>query len=376
MDESSESLENDKNKKASESQNDAAEKMEQMAQQMQESMDQMQEEAQQEDIDALRQLLENLIQLSFDQEELMADIKGLTKKDPKYFDIGKQQKKLQRDAKMIEDSLFALSKRNPQIEPDVNREINAINQNIEKALEHIQERQTNQAAVKQQYIMTATNNLALMLDEIVQQMQQQMSQQKFGEGSCSKPGNKPGQKPGKKPGSMKSMQQQIGKQIQDLKKGMKPGKDGKPGLGGKGMSKELAKLAGEQEALRRQIQEMAGKMGKEGNKSGKGNMDKLSDLMEENERDLVNKRITQETINRQQEIMTRLLEHEKAEREREFDDKREAKEAKSENFSNPSDFSEYNKLKEKEEELLRTVAPELSPFYKKKVNSYFQKIKE
>ena len=60
------------------------------------------------------------------------------------------------------------------ISSDWNRGIDI--SNIEKALEHIQERQTNQAAVKQQYIMTATNNLALMLDEIVQQMQQQMSQ--------------------------------------------------------------------------------------------------------------------------------------------------------------------------------------------------------
>jgi len=331
----------------------------------------MQQEANQEDIDALRQLLENLIQLSFDQEALMEDIKGLNKKDPKYFDIGKQQKKLQRDAKMIEDSLFALSKRNPQIEPDVNREINKINLNIEKALHHIQERQTNQAAVKQQYIMTATNNLALLLDEIVQQMQQQQSQQKFGNASCSKPGNSP--KP--KPGSMKQIQQQINKQIEGLKKGMKPGEKGQGKYGGK-MSMELAKLAAEQEALRQQIQQLSDQLGKDGNKSGKGNLDKLSELMEETERDLVNRKITQETIKRQQEIMSRLLEHEKADREREFDNKREAKEAKNENFSNPTEIFKYNKIKEQEEELLRTVSPALSPFYKKKVNSYFQNNKQ
>ena len=173
------------------------------------------------------------------------------------------------------------------------------------------------------------------------------------------------------------MQQQISKQIEQLKKGMSPGKgqQGKGSMGGN-MSKELAKLAAEQEALRQQIQDMANKMGNEGNKSGKGNLDKLSEMMEENERDLVNKQITQETIKRQQEIMTRLLEHEKAEREREFDDQRQANEAKNENLSNPSEFFEYNRLKQQEEELLRTVAPEMSPYYKKKVNSYFQNIKQ
>ena len=44
--------------------------------------------------------------------------------------------------------------------------------------------------------------------------------------------------------------------------------------------------------------------------------------MEQTETELVNKVITQETIKRQQEIMTKLLEHEKAEREKELDEKR------------------------------------------------------
>lgn len=381
MQESSENLENNKNKKASENQKNAAEQMQQMAQQMQQAMDQMQQEANQEDIDDLRQLLENLVQLSFDQEALMNEVKTINNHSPYFVNLIKQQKKLADDTKMVEDSLFALSKRNPQIEPDVNREINKINQHIEKTLELLTDHQPskpfrqyiNEASVQQQYTMTSFNNLALMLDEVVQQMQQQMSQKQFGESSCSKPGGKPGPKKGK--GSMKSMQQQISKQIDELKKGMKPGEQGMGKSGGT-MSKELAKLAAEQEALRQQIQELANQMGDEGNKSGKGNLDKLSELMEENERDLVNKQITQETIRRQEEIMSRLLEHENAEREREFDNKREAKEAKNTNFSNPSDFFEYNKLKQQEEELLRTVAPELSPFYKKKVNSYFQNIKE
>ena len=155
---------------------------------------------------------------------------------------------------------------------------------------------------------------------------------------------------------------------------MNPGQN-KPGSYGSPMSKKLAQLTAEQEALRQQIQEMAEQMGNEGNESGKNNLNKLKDLMEENERDLVNKQITNETIKRQEEIMSRLLEHENAEREREFDEKREGKESKNDNFSNPKDFLEYKRIKEQEEELLRTVAPEMNPFYKKKVNSYFQKIK-
>ena len=37
---------------------------------------------------------------------------------------------------------------------------------------------------------------------------------------------------------------------------------------------------------------------------------------------------------------------------------------------------EYNKLKNKETELLKTVSPSLNPFFKKKVNEYFNNFEE
>jgi hypothetical protein len=93
--------------------------------------------------------------------------------------------------------------------------------------------------------------------------------------------------------------------------------------------------------------------------------------MEETENDLVNKRINAETLRRQQEILNKLLEFEKAEKEQEQDQQREAQRPKNENQSNPEGFLEYNRQKQKEAELLRTVPPALTPFYKGKVNDYF-----
>jgi hypothetical protein len=93
--------------------------------------------------------------------------------------------------------------------------------------------------------------------------------------------------------------------------------------------------------------------------------------MEKTETDLVNKILNNETLKRQQEILTRLLESEKAEKQRELDEKRESNEGKIQNYSNPNQFLEYNKLKSKEVELLKTVPPSLKPYYKNKVNEYF-----
>ena len=96
--------------------------------------------------------------------------------------------------------------------------------------------------------------------------------------------------------------------------------------------------------------------------------------MEETELDLVNKKITQETINRQKDIESRLLEFENAMRERELDDKRKAETGREYENKTPKAFEDYFKAKEKEIELLKTVPPKLNPYYKKEVNDYFNRI--
>lgn len=372
MQESSEQLDNKKNSKAAKSQKSAAEKMKEMA----EKMASMQSQAsnQSEDMESLRQLLDNLVHLSFEQEALMETYKNTNTQSPEYVKLAQKQKKIKDDAKMIEDSLFALSKRVVQLESVVNKEINLINSNIEKTLEFMAERMKPMAAARQQYVMTSLNNLALLFDEALQQMQQQAQQQ--GDGSCNNPGGQGKPKPGSgSMGDLKKMQEQLSKQLEQMEKAMKEGqKPGgkKPGEGmgmpgGKGgMSESLAKMAAQQAKIRQELQKLKnqGAQGTEG----------MSKLMEENEKDIVNKNITPETLKRQQEILTRLLESEKAEREREWDEKRESKEAKNNENSNPNLFFEYNKKQENEVELLKTTPPHLKQFYKNKVTQYFQEI--
>jgi len=186
-------------------------------------------------------------------------------------------------------------------------------------------------------------------------------------------------------GSITKMKKQLTKQLEAMKKAMekgekpggkKPGK--KPGKGegegvgmpgGKGMSESLAKMAAQQAKIRQELNKL-----KNGN-NGAG-INGLSKMMEQNETDIVNKRITQQTINRQKEILTRLLESEKSAREREWDDKRESKEGISNQKGNPELFFEYNKQKEQEVDLLKTTPTSLSNFYKKKVILYFQHINQ
>lgn len=382
---SSEQLEKKQNQKAGGSQKSAAEKMEQLAFQMQSAMQSNADEQQEEDMDALRQLLENIVQLSFDEEALMSDLGETSVRDPRWVEHGRTQRKLRDDAKVIEDSLFALSKRVPQLESIVNREMNAVNDNMDEATQMMGEARANErmkpmAADKQQHAMTSLNNLALLLDEALQQMMQQMNaQSKPGSGSCKKPGGS-GSGQGKKPSmsKMKAQQEALQKQLEEMrkaqqegkKKGEKPGQQNPGTQGLPGMSQQMAQLAAQQAAIRKEMQRLAQELNKDGSGAGNG-INKLAEEMEKQERDIVNKNITPETMRRQQEIMTRLLEHEKAERERELDQKRTSNEGQEQPPPDPARFFDQQRRKAREAELLRTVPPGLKPYYRDRVNTYF-----
>lgn len=386
MEQSQEQLGKNKNKQSSEQMEQSSEEMQEMADALESMMSSMSMQQQKEDMDALRQLLENLMTLSFDQEDIMEQLKMTASTDPLYVELGKEQRNLQRDAQKIEDSLFALSKRVVQLEAAINREISAINENMSNAVENMSERQTANAAGQQQFAMTSINNLALLLDDVMQQMQQQMSMQMPGTGMCENPGgSSPSQSQGQGLPSLMQMQEALQKQLQEMKEKLEEGKGGSMpngqedgsnpfGLDPK-MSEQLSKAAAQQAQIREQIE----KMGQQWNEDGSGLGNQLKEIakqMEEIEKDIVNQTITNETLLRQQDIMTKLLESEKAEREREFKEERQSNEGKNDNLSNPDEYFEYNLMKQKEIELLKTVPPSLNHYYKTKVNEYFNTFEE
>jgi len=90
---------------------------------------------------------------------------------------------------------------------------------------------------------------------------------------------------------------------------------------------------------------------------------------------LMNRSINAETIKRQNLITTRLLEAEKAEMEREFDDKRESESA-DEFYSNPVKFFEYKEKDNYSIEYLNKNSHKLNNFYNRKYKNYLNNIRE
>ncbi len=370
MQDSQQQMQQNQNQKASESQKKAAQKMKQMANSMQMQMQSQQMEQMQEDMESLRQLMENLIGLSFDQESLMDDIASANVNTPRYVDLVKDQYKLKDDFKLIEDSLQALSKRVVQIESFITEKVTEIKVNMKDGLENLEEhnpRNKNEASVNQQQTMKNVNDLALMLNEVMEQMQQQMSSMMSGSQMCNKPGGQGSQ--GRKPmDKITQGQQGLNEQMKQMKKSMEQGKGG--------TSKEFAKAAKKQAALRKALRELQKEKQQRGEGKNAQELQDIIDAMNKIETDLVNKQLTNEMLKRQQEIQTRLLEAEKAERQKEFEEKRKAEVASQKERKMPPSLEEYIKKREAEIEMYKQVSPALKPYYKYLVEEYFKSLKK
>jgi hypothetical protein len=335
--------------------------MKEMANKMAQQMESQQMEQMEEDMAALRQLLENLVTLSFDQEKLVKDFVPTEINTPRYVDLTQQQFKLKNDFQLIEDTLHALSKRVAQIQSFVTEKVTEIKINMKTAIDDLEERRKPQAADHQQRVMKNVNDLALMLNETMESMQQQMSGMMQGNQMCKNPGNKPGGKPKDK---ISEGQKQLNEQMKKMKEGLEKGKGG---------SKEFAQMAAKQAALREALR----KKQKELQERGKGDpqLQQILDEMNKVETELVNKKMTNEMMKRQQEILTRLLEHEKAEQERDWDNKRKSETAQQMERKLPPSLEEYIKKREAEIDQFKTVSPALKPYFKNLVEEYHKTLK-
>jgi hypothetical protein len=366
MQQSRDDLQKNNNTKASQSQQQAAKQMKQLARKMQQQSQEGEESQNNIDIQQLRQLLKNLVNSSFQQESVMQTLKTTNTTDPNYTTLAQKQKDIKDNLKTAEDSLYALSKRVPQIQSTINKEIAGINDHIDQALQNLGERQTPLASSNQQYAMTAMNNLALMLNEALEQLQKMKNK-----------GNGSGKSKQQSLGELAKMQQQLNQNMQKAREQMQKqknqGQNGQKNGGDSNISEQLAKLAREQQMIRETLQQINAEDNKDGT-NGLGNLDKISQQMEQNERDLVNKRITDEALKRQEQIQTRLLEAEKAEQQRDQDQKRESNVGKDMPPGYIKALQDYKQMNVKKTEQIKTESPALNLYYKQKINIYFDKI--
>ncbi|HEX8563982.1 MAG TPA: hypothetical protein VF676_13480 [Flavobacterium sp.] len=375
--------------KAKPKQKSAAKKMKEMSAQMAESMASGEMEQMEEDVKVLRQILDNLLAFSFSQEDLMGHFKGLKRGSPSFNKNLRTQQDLRQQFKHVDDSLFALSLRQPMIAEGVTTEIGNVHYNIDKALESLVEAQMNKGTSHQQYTVSSANKLADMLSDILNGMQMSLSGMGAGK---PKPGKGQGQ--GMQLPDIIKKQQGLGEKMKDgMKDGKKPGEGDKPGQGnkpgqqgqkgqdgkgkgnggqgesgedGEGDAKAIMEIYREQKQLRESLQNELNKQGLGG--QGQNAVEQMKQI----EKQLLNKGFNNETLQRILNLKYELLKLDKAVQQQGEEKKRQAETNKKDyiNQTNalPKALQDYlNSI-----EILNRQTLPLRSNFNRKVQEYFK----
>mgnify|MGYP000847672252 FL=1 len=380
---SEENLSKQQKSQAKKNQKQASKKMKQISQKMQQAMSDMQANSIDENIDDLRKILENLVTFSFKQEDLMKKFNEISVRHPDFGKELKKQNELKTYFEHVDDSLYVLSMRLPQLSTKIQTDLSNTHYNLDQSLENFSENRFNSGSSNQQYVITSVNNLSDFLSDLLNNMQNSMNSSGKGKGG-GKPFSLPtliqGQK-GVSEQMKKGMQKGKGKEGDKKGKGDKEGKKGSGDSKGNGsgegngdnekLNGELFKIYQQQSALRQQLQDAI----KEGG-GGNGDAKKVLKTMEQLENDILEKGFTQGTLQRMQQLEYELLKLDKAAFEQGKDKKRKS------NTNNTS----YQKKKLKELqfkkqfynqiEILNRQSLPLRENFEKKVQEYFSKKKK
>lgn len=135
-----------------------------------------------EDAEVLRQILDNLVIFTFKQEAMIDD---LSDKDNAFANTSKvilKQQELKTLFEHVDDSLFALSLRVPEISETINQEVTELYYNLDNVVENLSESRIYQSVSYQKYVLNSGNTLSDLLANILDNMVESMKSGK-GEGS-------------------------------------------------------------------------------------------------------------------------------------------------------------------------------------------------
>ena len=373
-------------KKAQPKQKSAAAKMKEMSQKMAQAMDSGEMEQMQEDAKLLRQILDNLLAFSFDQERLIKTTNTAQTRSLELNKVLKKQQDLKQQFKHVDDSLFAVSSRNPRITEIILKELSDVHYNLDKTLESLADNNISKGASHQQYTLTAANRLADFLSNVQSQMNMDMQGQgqgkpKPGKGQGSgmqlpdiikkqeglgekmkdgmKPGDKPGEQPGDKPGE--------GKQKGKTGKGSSGDENSEGDGGSEGNAGKVLDILKEQRQLRDALQKALEKEGMMN--QGMNALQQMKDI----EKQLINKGFKNEVLQKMLNLKHELLKLENAIQQQGEDTKRQSNTNDKSFNNNAMPLSKELKEYMNSVEILNRQSLPLQPNFNQKVQNYFKK---
>ncbi|MAO66119.1 MAG: hypothetical protein CL666_14080 [Balneola sp.] len=337
----------------------------QMAQQTRQMMQSMSQQQLNVNIAGLQYVLQSLLTLSLEQEDLTTLVASTENRSQAYVSYARDQRNVESIFRTISDSLFQLSAEIPQFSNQINKKKEEVEQRLQRSLEQMSERNQSQSSVASRQALGGINDISFMLANLLEQLQNQQN----GEGSGGGSGNMSMQQMMEQLQQSGQQQQQLNQQLQEMINDMQ----------GERLQQEqmerLNQIAKQQNQIRKQLQELQRQGGMEGDRLG-SELERMIEDMEDTINDLRGGAADPMMIERQQNILSRMLQAEQAMQERDEEDKREGQEADQFERATPPELTLEELEKEIRNRLNDPNFTKYSEDYQRLIEKYFELLKD
>ena len=293
-------------------------------------------------------IINSIFVISNQQEKIIEESKGLRSNSPKLKTINRMQFNIDQELIQITSQVINLSNKTFFINPKINRYIGQLKTSINKSISFFEQKQINNGKKEHKKIVKILNETIVLLLDSMQEMKNSQQTSGFEQFMES---------------LEKISQGQKGVNQQTMQMG---------GMGAMGMMQQqiMEELQKKQQELKNKLEELIGN--NPGQDPG-GGLHQTTKEMDEIIKDLINKNITDKTIERQQRILSRMLDSQKSLTQKDFDKKRESSGGQNFEYTGPLGLPE----KQGEKDLLLMKALEqienenLSPEYNNLIQTYF-----
>ncbi|HNW59246.1 MAG TPA: hypothetical protein PKI62_06195 [bacterium] len=330
--------------------------LQQAQEQLQQAKDALTGAAARRAMQAMQRGTRSLLTLSQMQEDLMRTATGLPATSARVPEAAERQQQLSSSLDRLIDDLYGASKESMAITPQVGNALGQARQAMQKALQGLESRELGQAGGQQGQAMAGLNDAVLQLDAAMQSMMQ-------GGGSGM---------------SMSALMQQM----QNLADGQGGINAETLGLSGLGQSLSLAqqaamsRLAQQQGQIRKSLAQLAAEAA--GIQDLPGDLDHLGGEMEQVEKDLAAHAPDRQTIERQNRILSRMLDYQKSMRQRDHSQERKAETGKNYPRTTPAALPrDLGQSRDQlQQDLLRAKQEGYARDYLELIRKYFESIRE
>ncbi len=277
-------------------------------QQMQQQLSTLQQQFQNQTVSEMSQrfhtIMRDLLTLSKSQENLGNSTADMSRNSPRLGETATQQQMLRDQLHQIMSALMDLSRETFAITPEIGKAVGMASAQMQEAQGNLEQRNGSRARGHQLGAMESLNEAALAVNQARNNMQQSGSASGFEQ-------------------FLKQMQQMSAQQQGLNNQGMQMALGQAAAAAQQAMMQKM--LQGQQQ-IRKSLQDMMNEMKQSGNQ-GLGDMRGISSEMDEVIKDLQRRRYNRQTQERQERILTRMLDSQRSMTQRDFKQERKSQAA-------------------------------------------------